>query len=64
MLPPGNNSSPSKDDTESVFRLGQFRYKRVPMGHAASTAEHAEELDRKQAEFESLTRIEKLFHAW
>ena len=47
-----------------MYRLGQFLYNRVPMGLAASPAEHAEELDRKQAEFESMNRIEKLFYAW
>ena len=43
-----------------LFRDAKLR----SMGHAASPAEHAEELDRKQAEFESMNRIEKLFYAW
>ena len=53
-----------RDGTAAVYRLGKFLYNRVPMGLAASPAEHAEELDRKQAEFESMNRIEKLFYAW
>ena len=50
--------------SESAFRLGRPLLKRVPVGYATSPAVYAEELDRKQAEFESMTRIEKLFHAW
>ena len=37
-----------RDETEAVYRFGQFLYNRVPMGHAASPAAHAEELDRRQ----------------
>ena len=53
-----------RDGTAAGHRLGEFLCKRVPTGHAASPAAHTEELEKRQAEFESMNRIEKLFYAW
>ena len=37
---------------------------RVPMGHAAATTGHTEELNKVRASIESMNRIEKLTRAW